>query len=177
MSSEAGPALAASDLSLLIDEVKDYQLTHGSLLKLVQLEEATTVLARPVGVSLLPTPFPRHLYQEAVELQPIFSELYLQAASDPEWLSSVLKPLIEHDDFVAALWYIHNEVEKVGSTQDVHCAMSRSDYMLHQDESEVCLKQIEMNTVSVAGVCHAEKVARMHLHLGRVRDSKSVSRL
>ena len=44
--------------------------------------------------------------------------------------------------------------------------------MLHRpsDRSEVCLKQVELNSFSCAGACHTDRVAGMHRHLARVRD-------
>ena len=155
------------ELQDLIDQVKDYQLTHGFLLKLVRVEEPTTVLCRPVNVSIIPTAFPGSLFDRALDLQKACNQLYIHASSDSEWLHSVLQPLLKEDGLAKSLWQIWSHVRDAGVAQDVVCGIFRSDYMLHQPASErpASLKQVEMNTFSVAGACHAERAANMHKHL------------
>ncbi|TKA56792.1 hypothetical protein B0A55_12290 [Friedmanniomyces simplex] len=131
----------------LISDIKDYLLTHGHLLKVVRFETPSRVPAVGVNVSCRPTPFPRRLFQHAMDLQPAMNELYIRAASDDEWLHSVLRPQIEGepDGLVASLWDVWVKCREVGVVQE-----------------EVTLRQVEMNTFSVAGACHAEGVAGMH---------------
>ena len=124
----------------------------------------------------MPTPFLATAFDTARELQPLFNELYIRVANDEEWLSETLGPLLDHDAFFAALWNIHIEVKKAGAVQPVVCGIFRSDYMLHIVPRYRGLKQVEMNTFSVAGACHAECVARMHQHLRRVRSMEEVGR-
>jgi len=166
--------LSDADVEHLVSHIKDYQLTHGSLLKLVAFEEPTTVSARPVMVSALPTSFPRQLFNEAVDLQRSMCELYMRAAADEPWLYGVMKPLIEHDELLSALWNVHRQVMKASLVQDVICGIFRSDYMVHEGRGSLALKQVEVNTISVAGACHAERVANMHRHLYRVRSADLV---
>lgn len=160
--------LSEDEVELLVSEVKDYQITHGSLLKLVKFEEASTVPARPVGASLTATPFPRKQFDEAFSLQTIFNELYIKAASDPEWLYSALGPLLQSDAFFASLWDVYTQVEKAGIVQPVTCGIFRSDYMSHVEPDYQGIKQVEMNTFSIAGPAHAERVVKMHGHLRRI---------
>ena len=157
----------------LTNEIKDYQIVHGSLLKLVEYETESSAPARAVGVSVLSTPFPRRCYDEAMELQSIFNELYVRVAADPDWLYSVLGKLMEHDALVSALWNVYLQVKEAGVVQDIVCGVFRSDYMLHQPtlDEPVCLKQVEFNTFSCSGISHAERIANMHKHLARVRST------
>lgn len=104
------------DIKRLVSEIKDYQLTHGSLLKLVWLEESSTVPAQPVGVSILPTAFPRSHYEKALKLQICFNQLYMRAACDEKWLYNVLAPLMDHDSLLASLWRIFSQVSRDGFT-------------------------------------------------------------
>lgn len=159
----------------LVAEIKDWQLTHGFLMKLVRLEEPTTVLSRPINVSVLPTPFSKSLFEEAQSLQTIYNELYLRAASDPDWLFNVLGGILDSDNLAISLWSIHQAVVTAGSVQNVVCGIFRSDYMVDQSPSQGVhtLKQIEINTFSVAGACHAERAANMHKHLQRAHQSYS----
>ncbi|KAK4621901.1 hypothetical protein CLAFUR4_07525 [Fulvia fulva] len=163
------------EIDLLASEVKDYQITHGSLLKMVGYETESTVTARPVNVSLIPTPLPSKGFQTAKDLQSIFNELYVKVANDEDWLFETLGPLLEHDVFFAALWGVWLEFKKAGVVQPVVCGIFRSDYMLHAVEEDRALKQVEMNTFSVAGACHAERVAGMHRHLRRTGAGSQTS--
>ncbi|CAK1354595.1 unnamed protein product [Cercospora beticola] len=182
-----------------IQEIQDYRLTHGMLLKgfesgshnpsrLNQLwhrisKKPSTLCAcqvsetnlpwttRPLAVSILPTPFPKHLFKQAQELQPLFNELYLRVASDHDWLRGVLSPLIEHDPLVASLWKIYEQVRNAGSKQHVVCGIFRSDYMI--DSHDSTLKQVEMNVFSASGFSHAQNVANMHQHIQQTCGSSA----
>ncbi|CAK4034919.1 glutathione synthetase [Lecanosticta acicola] len=160
--------LSEDGIQHLVSEIKDHQLIHGSLLKLVKYEELSTVPARPVGVSMVSTPFPHRSFQEAFSLQPIFNELYLRAAGNEVWLYSVLGPLLKHDAFFASLWDVFTAVKRAGVVQQVCCGIFRSDYMDHHGPTYKGIKQVEMNTFSVAGAAHADRVIKMHHHLDRI---------
>lgn len=157
-----------------LDMIRDYQITHGSLLKLVRDDEYDGATARTVGVSALPTPLPRSAFDRAISLQSHFNELYVRAACDESWLYRVLEPLLPLDPLVASLWKIHSKVKDAGHVQSIACGIFRSDYMLHKDSS---IKQVEMNTVSIAGACHAERVANMHRYLRKVQNLDAVGHL
>jgi hypothetical protein len=166
------PRLSDGQLEVLVSDVKDYQITHGSLLKLVKTDDDHTVLSRLVGVTLFPTLFPKNLFKEALALQTIYSKLYASVAEDDEWLYSVLKDLIEVDLLASSLWSIFEEVKKEGYVQDLMLGISRSDYMLHASQSgraegvlDIQLKQVELNTVSCAGGVHSNMISDMHRHL------------
>lgn len=165
-----GTEYSEEQLLHLVSEVKDFHLTHGSLLKVVQYETDSSVPARPVGSSVLPTIFQRRRFDEAIGLQASYNELYMRVAADPAWLHSVLAPVIESDTFIAALWDVYLKVQDAGSAQDIMCGVFRSDYMLNYAAGGVSLKQVEMNTFSCAGACHAERVAKMHRRLSLVRE-------
>jgi hypothetical protein len=83
------PSLSQQQLSYLIFNIKDYQLTHGMLLKYGT--DANSVSGVPIGVSLFPTLFPESLFEEARELQTVYNKLYARVAEDEEWLLKVLE--------------------------------------------------------------------------------------
>lgn len=171
------PQLTEHQLEHLLVTVKDYQLTHGSLLKLVKTDEDHTVLSRPVGVSLFPSQFPRSLFHQALNIQRTFNELYMKVAEDEEWLYETLQGLIAKDQFTGILWSIHEAVKKVGYAQTVSLGIFRSDYMVHWGtEPSQCktarvspeLKQVEFNSYTVAGGTHGNIVVDMYQHLQRI---------
>jgi glutathione synthase len=168
------PPLTEKQLEDLLMNVKDYQLTHGSLLKLVKTDEEHTVLSRPVGVSLFPSQFPRSLFNQALHIQHIFNELYVKVAEDEEWLYETLQDLIGNDQFTGILWSIHEAVKKVGYVQTASVGIFRSDYMIHLDvelsqgkiaQASPELKQVEFNSYTVAGGTHGNIIALLHRHL------------
>lgn len=156
-------------LEALVSEIKDWQLTHGSTLKIVRTNEEHTVLSHPVGCTLFPTPFPKTLYEEALSLQKAYNQLYAEIAEKPDWLYQVLKDIIEVDPLANALWSIYQEVEKEGFLQNTTLGIFRSDYMIHAQNGtdKLELKQVEFNTVACAGGVHSNMISDMHRHLFR----------
>ena len=76
-------------LANVVFNIKDWQITHGMLLKFGPNVE--NVHAVPVGVSVCPTPFPKALFEEAQKMQAIYNRLYARVSGDEEWLYKVLK--------------------------------------------------------------------------------------
>ncbi|KAI7159833.1 cora-domain-containing protein [Hortaea werneckii] len=103
------------------------------------------------------------------------NNLYLSVASNVEWLEAVIAPLLEHDGFIRTLWHIFRQVRDAGGGSHIAAGIFRSDYMLHLPDTSsketASLKQVEMNTFSCAGACHAETVVNMHRHLAKVADA------
>ncbi|KAE9378427.1 putative glutathione synthetase [Stipitochalara longipes BDJ] len=165
------PRLSDEQYAALVSDIKDWQITHGSLLKLVHTDDENTVQCQPVGTTLFPTLFPRALFDEAHALQTAFNKLYAAVSEDDEWLLDVLGDLIEVDDLASALWEIYQEVKEEGIVQGLTLGIFRSDYMMHIDSKETSwrpeLKQVELNTVSCAGGVHTNIVSNMHRHLHR----------
>lgn len=83
------PTLSEEQLSSLIFNIKDYQLTHGMLLKYGP--DANSICAVPIGVSLFPSLFPEPLFEEARELQVLYNKLYVHITEDEEWLLEALE--------------------------------------------------------------------------------------
>ena len=161
------PELSEEQASSLISDIKDYQLTHGSLLKLVQNEPDNTVLAHPIGISVFPTLFPRKLFEEALALQKTYNKLYTAVAEDEEFLLEVLEGLIEIDPLARCLWEIYEDVRKEGYVQELSLGVWRNDYMLDTTgpENEPGIKQVEFNTIAVAGGTHGNRISDMHHYL------------
>ncbi|RMY39269.1 hypothetical protein D0866_02048 [Hortaea werneckii] len=168
-------AFPSSELDQLISRIQDYQLTHGNVLKAIPSESVTRCNSTNLGTSALPTAFPRRQFEQARRLQTSMNNLYLSVASNVEWLEAVIAPLLEHDGFIRTLWHIFRQVRDAGGGSHIVAGIFRSDYMLHlptpSSERTASLKQVEMNTFSCAGACHAETVINMHRHLTKVADA------
>lgn len=180
--------LSDEDLELIVSELEDFQLTHGSLLKIPRGFSADidspVAVARPIGISVIPTPFPRAHFDQALQIQTVFNELYIRVAEDKVWLERILENLRGTDDFAAKLWDIWVRVRAEGEVQPLRCGIWRSDYMLQANEEiinfqkngrddasdldvfqDAQLKQVEFNTFSCAGGSHATVVSEAHRYL------------
>ena len=114
-------------------QITDYQLSRGSLFSMPPLSQeldSPVPIARTTGVSIVPTLFPAGLFHHALQLQESMNRLYIQVSSDPEWLGLVLGELRQHDEFIAKLWSIWEQVRDEGQVQTIECGVWRSDYML-----------------------------------------------
>ncbi|KAI0829589.1 glutathione synthase [Hypoxylon sp. FL0890] len=178
--------LSEEHIEKLLSEVEDYQISQGSLLKIPRNLtdfESPVAVARPIGVSVLPTLFPRIRFHQALDIQAPFNELYINISEDDIWLQTVIKKLGEVDEFATKLWSIWERVRDEGEVQQLRCGIFRSDYMLHYGHEGIrnrelmpdgdgskrimdsTLKQVEFNTYSCAGGTHANTVANMHRYL------------
>jgi glutathione synthase len=162
----------------LLGQIQDWQINHGSLLKLVKSQTERSVLSYPVGVTVFPSVFPRSQFYRAMDLQPIYNELYATIAGNEEWLYNATKDLIPTEPLADALWDIHQQAKRAGPIQMISAGIFRSDYMLHlndtsspdalENHSQATLKQVEFNAFSCAGASHAKRVADMHRYMTRI---------
>jgi glutathione synthase len=163
---------------VLLGQIQDWQINHGSLLKLIESQTEHSVLSYPVGVTVFPTVFPRLQFCRAMCLQPIYNELYAAIAGDEDWLYKVTKELIPVEPLAGALWDIYEQAKRAGITQQISAGIFRSDYMLHLDDQsspdsrsdifKTSLKQVEFNAFSCAGASHSKRVADMHRYMTRI---------
>ncbi|GAQ79430.1 glutathione synthetase [Klebsormidium nitens] len=114
-------------------------------------------------VSLLPTPFPRPLFEQAVEVAPIFNELVDKVSQDSEFLFSTLERARKTDSFTAGLLDIYRATLDKGIKEDIRLGLHRSDYML--DKATGGLLQIELNTISSSFAALGTQVSRLHRHI------------
>ena len=159
------------DLFELHSHIKDYQIAHGSLIKLVDTDDDCGPLSMPIGVTMFPTPFPKFCFDHGLEIQATYNELYVRIAEDPEWLHDVLRGLIDSDPLTKTLWHIHEQVQTEGVRQPISLGIFRSDYILNGQgisrPGPSSLKQVELNTFSCAGGTHGNIANGMHHHLAR----------
>lgn len=166
--SQYPPTVPDEQYQELVNDIMDWQINHGSLLKLVRMEEEHTVPAKPIGTAAFPTPYPAALFNRALDLQKLLNKLYLSVAEDEDWLYQTTSDLIATDPLASALWKIYFTVKNEGYVQDRVLGIFRSDYMLQRARSgpeDLSIKQVEFNSFFVAGGAHADRIAGMHRHL------------
>lgn len=69
-------------------------------------------------ISLLPTPFPRRLYEQSQRLQPLYNDLYARITLNDEFLERVVGGnVVLVDEFQARLWQLYKEIRNEGVAQ------------------------------------------------------------
>jgi len=112
------PSLTVEQLDYLLLLSTTYALSHGfTLLPPSSPTPPTHTFSAPL--SLVPSPFPRTLYQLAKEIQPIYNALYARIALDWEFLDRVMGGSVSKvDSFQGELWRgwrrIREELVQVG---------------------------------------------------------------
>ncbi|KAH7909680.1 glutathione synthase [Hygrophoropsis aurantiaca] len=167
------PALTESQLEELTLAATTYALSHG-LLYLPPVAPNTNLPPIPTSaihapISLVPSPVPRHLFNDAKALQSAYNTLYARVAMDEEFLDKVMgavEGVGRADDFVGTLWKGWKAVRDEGIAQPLQLGLFRSDYLLHTGEGPgLSLKQVEFNTISSSFGPLSERTAAMHRHL------------
>ncbi|VDD76870.1 unnamed protein product [Mesocestoides corti] len=150
------PNLSEEELKDLILNFNDFAVLNGILKR--SPDGATVTLQH----TLLPSPYPRFQFEEAVQLQRSFNLLFHHVSMDYDFLESTFKPVLSQDDYVCRLWNIHKLDHDLGSVQPLKLALSRSDYMLHSGLPGCPLKQVEMNFIAASFGGITERLTRVH---------------
>lgn len=152
--------------ALLVEEAVAWACQHGLIYGAGLDSPASAVVHAPLA--LLPTPYPRGPFEQAVQAAPIFNILMDAIAAEDEYLQSVLAAAAVQDDFTAALLHVHKAtaperaaLKMAGKNRDL--AVTRSDYMLHSPTNS--LLQVEINTIASSFGCLSTLVGRLHKYL------------
>ncbi|KFV70403.1 Glutathione synthetase, partial [Dryobates pubescens] len=100
--------------------------------------------------TLLPSPVPRALFQQAYAVQQDFNLLVDAISQNKEFLEQTLASTIKVDDFTARLFRIHTQVLEEGLAQSVFLGINRSDYMFDCGPGGAALRQGEINTIAAS---------------------------
>lgn len=98
------PNLTEDQQAHLLSLATTYALGHGFTLLPPSFTTPPTS-AIPAPLSLCPTPFPRDLYQLALDIQPTYNALYVNISQDTEFLDKVMGGVVSRvDEFQGELW-------------------------------------------------------------------------
>lgn len=174
------PTLQKHQLQLLSHLAVDYALSHSIIYRPSSTANGASETATAphdssihAPISLLPSPFPRDLFEKCKYLQPLYNDLYSRIALDHQFLTEVIGGnVILVDDFQAKLWKIYQIAEAEGRAQSLHLGIFRSDYLLHSAGSsnddlsnKLAVKQVELNTISSSFGPLCARVSEMHRYL------------
>ncbi|KAL4655309.1 glutathione synthetase [Arapaima gigas] len=161
--------LLNSDLIQELKEVaRDAALLHGVLMRTKESPNSSEVVSY-APFTLFPTPLPRPLFQQAVQLQILFNRLVDKISQDLSFLEEALASTIKVDDFTAQLFNIHRTVQQEGHSQSTVLGLIRSDYMLDLGpDGKTTLKQIEFNTIAASFGGLSSRTPDVHRHILKV---------
>eukprot|EP01091_Cochliopodium_minus_P002614 TRINITY_DN1245_c0_g1_i3.p1 TRINITY_DN1245_c0_g1~~TRINITY_DN1245_c0_g1_i3.p1 ORF type:complete len:529 (-),score=133.51 TRINITY_DN1245_c0_g1_i3:59-1450(-) len=146
----------------IILESVDYAFSHGLVISKTFNEKNSPTSVIHAPFSLLPSPFPKKLFELAMELAPKFNIRAHNVASDEEFLKETLTESAKSDEFVSKLLYLLEQSKKDPSHQKIVFAILRSDYMLHQVSDSYKLQQVELNHISCSFSSLSSVVSEMH---------------
>lgn len=147
---------------------KDTALLQGVLMR-TKSEPNSSEVVNYAPFSLLPSPVPHHLYNQAKAVQKDFNQLVNAVSQDLVFLEQALSSVIKVDDFTAKLFDIYKQVLHEGVAQPVCLGINRSDYMFDLGTNgAVSLKQIEINTIAASFAGLASRIPAVHRHVLQV---------
>ena len=156
--SAAEPLLPPLEAAALAAEAQVWCAQHGLV---VAAEAEATFTHAPL--SLLPTPFPRPAFEQALRLAAPFATLCAAVAADDAFLTSTLASACASDPFTARLLLLHRQASAQPHASSVELALLRSDYMV--DEPSGALLQVEINTIAASFGCLSALTGQLHRQL------------
>uniref|UniRef100_A0A914IAZ8 Glutathione synthetase n=1 Tax=Globodera rostochiensis TaxID=31243 RepID=A0A914IAZ8_GLORO len=154
-------------------DAKDWALSNG-LVKLVVVPTCPECRKKPgkknvmtqfLPLSLYPSPFPRKLFQQAVDVQKAMLLLYFRASCDYAFLKEAHREVLNSEvkngtkTFVTILDGMFSD----GIRQSVTMFCQRADYMASEnDDGQYVLKQVEVNTGAIGSFATSPRFSRIH---------------
>ncbi|EGV64679.1 Glutathione synthetase [Yamadazyma tenuis] len=161
------PILNEEQTDSLVVNTLQWSLANGLVMYPPNFQQYS---ADNAPISLFPTPIPKSSFEDAINIQQTYNELYSNVITkDKKWLVQNIEQLSRFDkDFTGKLFDIYktliNENGKV--PQPLSLGIFRSDYMIHEADNNQ-IKQIEFNTVSVSFGGLSTKVNQLHNYLNK----------
>lgn len=114
-SSDYPPTISSDHETSLLALASDYSLSNGLILRPLDNSNTQSIHA---PYSLYPTPFPSHLFSQALSLQTRYNELYARITTDDQFLERVVGGNVARvDEFQGKLYEIWKTVKKEGVKQ------------------------------------------------------------
>ncbi|KAK4188679.1 putative glutathione synthetase [Podospora australis] len=154
----------------LAQTIKDWSIANGLAVRPAPAlvgEDPEGILAINAPVTLFPSPFPKGCFEDAQNIQASYNQLYARISQDEEFLGSLVEEVAGGDDFIASLWDIHLKVKEEGYLQNLSLGLFRSDYMVHQEENHLQIKQVEFNTIASSFGGLSAQTSLLHKYLSQ----------
>lgn len=139
----------------------DYCLTNGAMMGINIPDYPHRSVFTHMPFSLFPVKVPKDIFQFAIDIAPIYSQLYINVSKDHKFLFDSLDGM--SDDFTKSLLAIAHKIDENYIEQPIF-DIFRSDYMIHSpnNNEKKELLQVEFNTISCSFGCLGDKAYQMH---------------
>uniref|UniRef100_A0A914GUB0 Glutathione synthetase n=1 Tax=Globodera rostochiensis TaxID=31243 RepID=A0A914GUB0_GLORO len=152
------------------EELIEYAESYAHSIGLVSRTNERSFSSEPailVPIALLPSAFPRELYEQAVDVHATLAELYFRVACDHAFLVESFRDVCKTDAFTARMVGIVQAVhaeQNQGVRQPLTLSLQRADYLVHWEPQKDSfeLKQIEFNIGPIGGPGCATQAAKLH---------------
>uniref|UniRef100_A0A914ICM3 Glutathione synthetase n=1 Tax=Globodera rostochiensis TaxID=31243 RepID=A0A914ICM3_GLORO len=156
------------DVQVIYEDAVDFA-QNLSLTFLPSDHEGRGDVAEIVPFTLFPTPFPKHLFEQAKQVQLAYLLLYFRISNDFDFLIENYEEVAKTNTNVKNYLHILKTVQAEGIKQKNVLLLGRSDYMCHKvmddetnDGQHYELKQIEFNTGQLGGVHVSRNLTQLH---------------
>ena len=165
--SGAPPDLSDASKRALRDEAIAWAAQRGLLVGTDGSDAGSAMCAHLTHApfAVLPTPFPRDVFDLAADVSPAFAALSDAVSRDDAFLRECLRGVLETDDFTRRVWDVYESCGGQAGRVPVEAGVLRADYML--DAPSGAPLQVEVNTISTSFMALATRVSEMHDHLIR----------
>eukprot|EP00927_Polykrikos_kofoidii_P051298 TRINITY_DN45093_c0_g1_i1.p1 TRINITY_DN45093_c0_g1~~TRINITY_DN45093_c0_g1_i1.p1 ORF type:complete len:614 (-),score=105.87 TRINITY_DN45093_c0_g1_i1:47-1822(-) len=149
------------------DDALACAVAHGIVM---YSEPSSKSHAAVVPITLLPTPFPADLYEEAWSMTPYFLSMMDSVALDIPWMRESLKVAGKMDEITGRLLRICDSVYGPGGrnyAEDIRLHITRNDFMLDTKiaGAGVALRQIELNMIAASFSTHCQDLTEVHRYI------------
>ena len=152
------PPLEDAEILSLQTHAIDWAYANGLVVK---SSDGRTVHA---PFALFPSPFPRKLYIQAQQIQPIINHLMHALSQDTNLITETMEELSLSDDFIHQCFKIYKTVQEEGTSQPVVLGVHRSDYLVHEGS---VIQQVEINTIAASFAGLSTITSQLHRYLSK----------
>ncbi|KAL3089280.1 hypothetical protein niasHS_007002 [Heterodera schachtii] len=147
-------------------DAKDWALSNGLVkLQCYSIKDKVNCVTQFMPFALYPSPFPRTLFQQAVDVHQAMLLLYFRISSDYAFLKDAHRQVVnsERKSIIQSLIRRLDNLYNDGFQQHVAMFCQRADYMASEDDNgQIVLKQVEVNTGAVGSFATSPRFSQLH---------------
>ncbi|KAL3089276.1 hypothetical protein niasHS_006998 [Heterodera schachtii] len=163
-----------NDPQILLEQsldAKDWALSNGLVKLMNSCNECyykkgkVNIVTQFLPFALYPSPFPRSLFQQAVDVHQAMLLLYFRISSDYAFLKDAHRQVVnsERKSIIQSLIKRLDNLYNDGFQQPVAMFCQRADYMASEDDNgQIVLKQVEVNTGAIGGIATSARFSQLH---------------
>ncbi|KAI6217493.1 Glutathione synthetase [Aphelenchoides fujianensis] len=151
-------------LGRLVEDAVDFAHCNGLVIRTADHKDRSDV-CQNAPFALLPSPFPRKLFDQGMNVQLAMNLLYFKISWDSEFLLEAHADVVHEDEFTRRMVDCYQRtMADGGPRQKLMLLTQRADYMCHVEGEgkEPELKQIEVNNIAVSMGGLAQRATLLH---------------